>query len=52
MLEFCAKHNIVATVEPLKMTAENCNLTFKKVAENKARFRMVLVNEIIDKPSA
>jgi D-arabinose 1-dehydrogenase-like Zn-dependent alcohol dehydrogenase len=44
MLEFCAKHNIVAQTEELEMTPANANRALAKVEDNSARFRMVLVN--------
>lgn len=45
MLEFCAKHNIVAQVEPLAMTPENADLAMAKIDRNEPRYRVVMVNE-------
>lgn len=45
MLEFAAKHGVVAATEELAMTADNCNAALKRVEENKARYRVVLINE-------
>jgi len=44
MLEFCAKHKITAQIEELDMSARNANQALKKVKDNSARYRMVLVN--------
>ncbi|XXQ38937.1 Enoyl reductase (ER) domain-containing protein [Plasmodiophora brassicae] len=44
MLQFVADHGIQALIEDLPMTAENCNVALKRVADNAARYRMVLVN--------
>lgn len=49
MLNFAAQHGVVAAVETLPMTAANCDLAMKKLEENKARYRVVLVNENFDK---
>lgn len=43
MLEFAEQHNIVPIVELMPMSKVNAAL--KKVMENKARYRIVLVNE-------
>jgi uncharacterized zinc-type alcohol dehydrogenase-like protein len=45
MLEFCAKHKILALTESLDMTADGCNKALKKVEDNSARYRMVVVNK-------
>jgi alcohol/geraniol dehydrogenase (NADP+) len=43
MLEFAARHNIVAKTEPVPM--DQVNSAVAKVRQGKARYRMVLVNQ-------
>lgn len=43
MLDFAAKHGVRPMIE--KMPMKDVNLALKKVAENRVRYRMVLVNE-------
>lgn len=43
MLEFAAAHNVRPMIE--KMPLKDVNIALRKVAENKVRYRMVLVNE-------
>lgn len=48
MLEFVAKHDVKAQIETLPMTAANCNLALKRIADNAVRYRMVLINDHAD----
>jgi D-arabinose 1-dehydrogenase-like Zn-dependent alcohol dehydrogenase len=41
MLEFCAKHGIVAQTESLEMTPSNANAALAKVEANTARYASV-----------
>jgi hypothetical protein len=47
-----AKHNVVAAAEERPMTAEGANEAFAKIANNTARYRMVLVDQAKAKAAA
>ncbi|KAF9428311.1 hypothetical protein BGZ94_002818 [Podila epigama] len=42
MLEFAARHNIKPEIEELDMTVKGCREAFRRVTEQKARYRVVL----------
>ncbi|KAG0046208.1 hypothetical protein BGZ89_005374 [Linnemannia elongata] len=42
MFEFAARHNIKPEIEEYDMTAKGCREGFKRVTEQKARYRVVL----------